>query len=288
MKKILLALVGAVFLFFFFGFLSAIVRSTNEKIADIFVWCAIFAPIALLISGFIFRKSKSQKLWERQQKEAQMLMERQQQEAAERYRQATMIFRQKIDLALADGRLTDAEARDIVGYAQANGISLNSPDGILLRKAAYLQTILDGRPCKAPMNAPAGIVWEPGERFLYAWPNTSVAEYQTQKRYVAGTAGVSVRVCKGVYVRSGGIRGHVETSKGFERLGSGMVAVTNRNVYVMAPVEPFKAPLKKLVSVRAFQDGVVLSFTGRQKMLALDANDHWFMANILMNAQHVS
>lgn len=288
MKKILLALVGAVFLFFLFGFLCAAVKNTSEQISDIFAWCSIILPIALIVSGFIFRKSKNQKILERQQKEARLLVERQQLEYAERYRQATKVFRQKIDLALADGRLTDDEARDIVGYAQANGISLSSPDGILLRKAAYLQTILNGNPCSPPVPVPAGIVWEPGERFLYAWPNTSISEYQTQKHYVAGTAGVSVRVCKGVYVRSGGIRGHVETSKGFERLGSGLVAVTNRNVYVMAPVEPFKAPLKKLVSVRAFSDGVVLNFTGRQKMLALDANDHWFMANILMNAQHAS
>lgn len=287
MKRILLALFCAVALFFILGFLSTLARKTNEQLADVLIWCAIFAPIILIVIGFIFRKSKAQRLLDKQQKEAQQLLAYQQWESAERHKQAVNAFWNMIDDALADGKLTQVEVDNIVGFANANGVSLNGPGGTLLRKAVYLQTLLNGVPRQAPVAPPAGIAWEPGERFLYAWTSVTISEYQTQKHYVAGTASVSVRVCKGVYVRSGGVRGHVESSKDFVRLGSGAVAVTNRNIYIMAPTEPIKAALKTLATVRTFKNGVVLSFSSRRKMLTLDANDHWFMSNVIMNARHV-
>lgn len=287
MKRILLALFCAVALFFILGFLSTLARKTNEQLADVLIWCAIFAPIILIVIGVIFRKSKAQRLLDKQQKEAQQLLAYQRWEAAERHKQAEIVFRQKIDAALADGRLTDVEIQDLFGYAKMNGISLQGPDGMLLQKAAYLQALLNGYPCEPPVAPPADIAWEPGERFIYAWPQTTIGELQKKKEYVAGTSGLTLRVCSGVYVRTGGVRGHIEESKGLVALGVGPVAVTNRNLYVMAPVEPIKVPLKNLISVRALESGVVLSFSGRQKMLGLVAGDNWFMANVIMNARNV-
>ena len=275
MKRKFFAFLGAVALFFLLGLSSAAVRPTSERVADVIMWSAFVVPLVLLFFGF--RKPKEQRL-----------LERQQWEAAEWRRQGELRILEMLDAALADGRLTQDEVNAIVNWSQANGVPLDGPGGWKLRQAVYLQTLLNGERCPAPVPAPDGIAWEPGEVFIYAWPQVSIAEYQTQKQYVAGSAGVSVRVCKGVYVRSGGTRGHVETSKGLSSLGVGAVAVTNRNIYVMAPVEPIKAPLKKLVSAKALRNGVVLNFSGRQKMLALDAGDHWFMTNVILNARNVA
>jgi len=273
MKRKILSFLGAIALFFILGIASSSFKE-NETASKLFMLLAFGAPIFLLFWGF----SKTQ---------AQRLLERQQWQAAEWRRQGELSLLQMIDAALSDGRLTQAEVDGIVKWAQTNGIPLDGPAGWKLRQAIFLQSLLNGTPCEPPVAPPDGIAWEPGEKFLYAWPQTMMAEFQTKKQYVAGSSGLSIRVCSGVYVRTGGVRGHIEESKGFVSLGVGPVAITNRNLYVMAPIEPIKAPLKNLVSVRALENGVVLSFSGRQKMLGLDAGDHWFMANVIMNARHV-
>lgn len=190
-----------------------------------------------------------------------------------------------VDEALQDGHFTPEEEQNIIARATQLQIPQDSIAAQKLWQARYYRDITGGVPVQCPTSWPAGFVSEPGERLVWTW-NAEVQVWNTTKTYVGNTAGMSFRVAKGVTLRTGGGRGHVEKNEGFASLGMGQVAVTNRAMLISCGGQAMRLPHRKLVHVQLYADGVAIQYSGRDKPLVVKTfwNDAFF-GICLLNAK---
>jgi hypothetical protein len=89
----------------------------------------------------------------------------------------------------------------------------------------------------------------------FATINAALKEIQTVG-YSGGSRGMSVRVAKGVTLRSGGYRSHAV--KGMVKVATGELVATNQRVIFAGDNKSFSIALNKLINVTPYTDGVGL------------------------------
>ncbi|GAC1379854.1 MAG: hypothetical protein NVSMB40_19520 [Aquirhabdus sp.] len=94
---------------------------------------------------------------------------------------------------------------------------------------------------------PAKALVKPGEK-AYAAVMASLQEVKTVG-YSAGTSGISVRVAKGVTLRTGGARGRAV--KGMVSVATGELVITDKRLIFAGDSKSFAIPLEDLLSIAA-------------------------------------
>lgn len=93
------------------------------------------------------------------------------------------------------------------------------------------------------------------ETLLWVFADVEYLENKIKRHIQGRSAGVSVRVMKGVSVRAGGSRGTpVETETTVSR-GMGVLGITTKNVYFSGS-KSVRIPFNKIVSLEPFRDAV--------------------------------
>lgn len=192
-----------------------------------------------------------------------------------------------VDAALENGDYSPEEERAISARAAQLQIRGDGEGGRKMWQAAYYRDLLAGRPRECPVPWPAGFVSEPNERLIWAW-DAEVLVWKTDKAYVGSTAGVSFRVAKGVTVRTGGVKGHVEKIEGFASLGVGKVAVTNKALLISCGGTSMRIGHRRLVHVQLYSDGVAVQHSGGGKpMIVKTGWNDTFFGITLLNARRI-
>lgn len=143
-----------------------------------------------------------------------------------------------------------------------------SARGIRLRKEREqreVQALLNGP--LVPVQPRRAIV-KPEER-AYASAMGSIQEVKTVG-FKAGSSGMSVRVAKGLTLRTGGTRGH--SVKGVVTVATGELVATDQRVIFAGDFKSFSIPLRDLVSVTPYADGFGLS-NGRSTYTVITSDD---------------
>ena len=100
--------------------------------------------------------------------------------------------------------------------------------------------------------------FQKSEHLIYVFIDVGYAEQKVKREIVGRSAGTSVRVAKGVYMRVGASKGTpVETDVIVDR-GIGTLAVTSRHVYFSGQ-RSFRVRFDKIVSVKAWADAVEIT-----------------------------
>lgn len=152
-------------------------------------------------------------------------------------------------------------------------------------KGAILRDVLNGViPQRLNITNQLPIVLQKNESVIWLYNNVSAYEDRIRRHYTGGSVGLSVRVAKGVYLRSGSFKGHpVETTE-TTMIGNGCLIVTNKTIFWISSSKSIKIPLKKLVSVIPRSDGLILQKDGvSAKPLTLVLDDPWFICNLITN-----
>ena len=96
------------------------------------------------------------------------------------------------------------------------------------------------------------------EHLIYVFFDVGYAEQKVKREIVGRSAGTSVRIAKGVYMRAGASKGTpVETDVIVDR-GIGTLAVTSRHLYFSGQ-RSFRVRFDRIVSVKAWADAVEIT-----------------------------
>jgi hypothetical protein len=107
-------------------------------------------------------------------------------------------------------------------------------------------------------------------------------ERRTRTEYRGGSQGVSIRVMKGVYYRTGAFKGRRVEIEETKSMGSGLVALTTKHLYFGSSLNSFKIPYSKIVSLQTYSDGIQVQKDGvRSKPQIFRGLDGWFASNII-------
>ena len=143
------------------------------------------------------------------------------------------------------------------------------------RKALSRYEVLDGLDRGVlPQTEDPGLVLLEGETQYWSAPGAILEERILRREYVGGSAGVSFRVAKGVYVRTGGFKGHIESQKGIVPVSNGALVVTNHRIIFHGDNKSADVRWNRVLDFEFFADGVRFSVSNRSKPTLIRFNDH--------------
>lgn len=208
---------------------------------------------------------------------------------AQREKAALEAIGSSVNAILDDGIVTPTEEKNLLTLVNAVGLPIEKIQTLPLWdqvvKSLVLSDILNGQaPVRCSSPAGLGIVLQKGETVIWIFNQVKHHELRTKRHFVGGSAGVSVRVCKGVYLRTSAFKGKpVETSE-MVHAGTGSLILTTKHVFFQGPGSVVKVPAKKIISVEPFTDGILLHTDGASaKPRAFQNLDGLFAYNVMTN-----
>lgn len=185
------------------------------------------------------------------------------------------------------GTLTDNEERLITSYANSVGISLNclpsqyaTEDLAKIGQAIVLKDLSQGKLPQQPLTVP--VMLGKGERALWVYDNVTLYQEKIQREYKGHSGGFSYRICKGVTYRSNQFKGRPVERSFMDRIGTGSLVVTNKNLIFHCATSSVKIPYNKLIGVTPYSDGLeVHKDEAKPKRTVFQGFDSWFVMNVL-------
>jgi len=155
----------------------------------------------------------------------------------------------------ADGSLTEAEEKEI----QEIQFFLLVPDSQIVRnrqeleRLRLLREIEEG---KLPTTHAVGLVLQ-AEEIAYCREQAFIIEERvTDREYVGGSQGISLRIAKGLSYRIGSYKGHLISRTGIVQVSRGDLVVTNQRIIFRGDRKGFNIKLDKVLGVDVLADGL--------------------------------
>ncbi len=194
-----------------------------------------------------------------------------------------------VDAAFEDGVLTPEEESSLVEIQNAFDLTPKDLDrnGAYTKvvKGTVLRDILNGTiPERVRVEGNIPFNFQKGEKLVWVFQNVSYYEQKTRRHYEGGSRGVSIRVAKGLYFRTGAFKAHpVETTETVH-VDDGILGVTDKHVYFAGAVKSFRIAYPKIVSFEPYTDGVgIQRDAASAKPQTFITGDGWFTYNLVMN-----
>lgn len=194
-----------------------------------------------------------------------------------------------VDKFLDDGVLDPQEEHQLVMLQKQFSLTQTELDstGAYSRvgKAAVLRDVMSGTlPQRVQVSGSIPFNLQKGEQIVWLFNNVRYLEDKVRREYVGGSGGVSVRVMKGIYYRVGAYSGHSISHTERMLVDTGMMAITNKNIYFGGSAKSFRVALSKIVSFEPYSDGVgIVRDAANAKAQVFATGDGWFTHNLLSN-----
>jgi hypothetical protein len=196
-----------------------------------------------------------------------------------------------VDDALDDEDLTEEEETRIstwVNELAQQHRNLKASEGVVrLVRASLIRSLRSGGPITGRVSAEGlPFLFQKSEDLIWAFSGVDYYENTTRTEYVGGSHGVSVRITKGVYYRSGSFRGRPVQVDELKHGGTGILAITTKHLYFWSPNKAFKVPFAKMISIETYEDGIRVQRDGATtKPQLFKGVDGWFTANLISHLQ---
>ena len=198
----------------------------------------------------------------------------------------------QVDRALDDGLLSADEERALVRVAQHFAIETEELDRngahTRLVEAAVLRDLSEGivprRVEYDDLDLP--FRFQKSETLIWLFRDVDYHTVRTRREFQGRSAGVSVRVARGVYFRTGGFKGRPVEYEESIHVDTGLFGVTTKHLYFAGGRKSFRVRHDRIVSIEPYSDGVgIQRDTARAKPETFKLGDGWFAYNLLKNIE---
>ena len=190
---------------------------------------------------------------------------------------------------LNDSVLTREEETQLMQFASHFGLdqqALNRNGAFeKAAKGAILRELTEGKiPDRVSVSGQLPFNFQKNEKLVWAFPGAKFFEEKTIRSYAGRTSGVSIRLAKGVYYRTGGFTSTPVDSVHMVHQDTGMAGFTTKHVYFAGTRKSFRVPYNKIVAFTPFSDGIGFQKEGATaKPQGLMTGDGWFTFNLASN-----
>lgn len=199
-------------------------------------------------------------------------------------------FDAAIEQYLDDGIIDTNEERSVARFMQFTGLPqqvLNANKSLeKVVQSKVLQGLFNGK-IPAPRFTIAGdfpFLLNKNEHLLWLFRDVTLQMQKIRRETVGRTRGVSVKICKGVYYRTGGFKGHPVETTYMQRIGTGSVCLTDKNLYFHCPEKTLKIPFSKILSIEPYSNGMTIQKDGvNDKPMFFENLNSWFCYNVIAN-----
>lgn len=203
-------------------------------------------------------------------------------------------WQKAVEKALEDEVLSREEEDALTQLKNELGLDSNQLDSsgglTKLMKAAVIRDLLEGNiPHRVEITGNIPFNLQKDEGIVWLFKNVKYYEERTSTSYQGGSSGISVRVVKGLYYRTGGFRGNPVTTTSMVHIDTGSLGVTDKHIYFAGARKAFRIPYKKIVTFRPYTDGIGLqrdAMSAKPQVFVLD--DGWFIHNLVTNLANIA
>jgi hypothetical protein len=191
--------------------------------------------------------------------------------------------------ALEDDVLSEQEEKSLEAFTEAMSLTQQQLDaaGAFTRviKAAVIREVLEGKiPQRMNVSGSLPFNFQKGETLVWVFQDVTYSEARTTVRYQGSYQGVSVRVAKGLYYRTGGFSGNPVPTTQILPVDSGILGITNKHLYFSGSKKSFRVVYNKIVAFDAYSDGVgIQRDASSAKPQIFMTGDGWFTYNLVSN-----
>lgn len=195
-----------------------------------------------------------------------------------------------VESYLRDNVIDDSEYKMITRFVQFSGMrqedinANHSLDKVV--QSQVLNEILNGRVPTQRFSVAGGLPFMLGrdESPVWVYRNITLHEQKTIRQTVGKHNGFNIRLARGIYYRTGGFKGTPVETTSMQKVGTGMVCLTTKNLYFSSPEKSLKIPYDKIISINTYSNGIDLQKDGaKEKPLFLEGVDAWFCYNVIAN-----
>lgn len=130
-----------------------------------------------------------------------------------------------------------------------------------------------------------GIILQPDEVMLYAVPANVFNDKERVVGYTGGSAGVSVRVTKGVSIKTSSSKGKAVRSN-VREYNNGDLVITNKKVIFVASMNGFEIPVKKITATKILtKQSFIIQVGNSSKNISMEES---LTAYVLTMIEHVT
>ena len=113
-------------------------------------------------------------------------------------------------------------------------------------------------------------------------PGSNIDIIGIEKEFVGRHGGFSFKIIKGVYYRTGQSKGHPIEHSYMDMVGIGQLIITNQNIFFYSQTKSVKIPLKKIIGIVPYSDGVEIQKDGtNSRRMVFQGFDCWFIMNLI-------
>lgn len=191
--------------------------------------------------------------------------------------------------AFDDGILTEEEEKNIINMMDHFLLNRNVLDNngayTKVVKGAVLRDILNGKiPDRVRVDGELPFNFQKKEKLVWLFQKVDYYEQKVRHRYEGGMQGVSIRLAKGLYYRTGAFKGRrVETTETIHS-DIGLFGVTDKHIYFAGSNKKFRVNYCKIVCFDPYSDGIgIQRDASTAKPQLFITGDGWFTYNLIMN-----
>ncbi len=194
-----------------------------------------------------------------------------------------------VEVLLDDGVLTEGEEAKLMAFGEHFNLAQHDLDlhGAYTQvvHAAVLRDIMDGKvPQRLKLQADLPFNLQKTEQLVWVFSDTAYYEDKTRREFVGGSQGASVRVAKGVYLRTSSFKGHPVERTETLHVDNGALGVTTKHLYFSGGRKSLRIPYTKIISFDPYSDGLgVHRDAASAKPQRFITGYGWFTYNLVTN-----
>jgi len=199
-------------------------------------------------------------------------------------------FENAVEQFLDDGILSKAEEHKVASFQDAFGFSQQELDrnGAFNRviNASIIRDITEGNLPENPIHVEGALPFNllKSESLIWLFQDVEFMEQTTRREFQGGHQGVSIRVAKGLYYRTGSFKGRPVHVQEMKYIDTGLMGITNKHVYFSSASKNFRVRLNRIMKTEPYEDGIGLQKdTANAKPQVYKGLDGWFVYNLIQN-----
>ena len=124
--------------------------------------------------------------------------------------------------------------------------------------------------------------FQKSETLAWIFQNVEYYEQKVRRERQGNYGGISFRVAKGVYYRTGGFRSRPLEHTVTEHVDSGLLGVTTKHIYFSGSNKKFRIPYSRIVAFDPYSDGIGITRDSASAMpQTFKIEDGWFIYNLV-------
>ncbi len=199
-------------------------------------------------------------------------------------------FENAVEQFLDDGILSKEEEHQVASFQQAFDFTQEQLDrnGAFNRvvKASIIRDITEGHLPENPLRLQGALPFNllKSESLVWLFQDVELMEQITRREFQGAHQGVSVRVAKGLYYRTGSFKGRPVHVQEMKYIDTGLMGITNKHVYFASGSKNFRVRLNRIMKTEPYEDGIGLQKdTANAKPQVYKGLDGWFAYNMIQN-----